>query len=346
MIDVARLAGVDVSLVSRVINEDPKLNILPTTRERILEAIRESGYRRNFQARGLRRQRAFTIGFLLPEVTNPIYGPIVSGAVSRADARGYLVVLGSTAGHNVAEPSFEDLLGEKRVDGLLIASGELSDARMRELRLEAAPIVFVNRRIPGTVGSVTVDDAAGSALATQALVDLGHRRLAHLAGATDIDTAARRREGFVSAVTGAGLTDWVIEVAGDDAQGGFDAASRLIDQAPTTTGIIAMNSLVATGAVRALGLHGLRVPDDVSVVSVNDHPLAEFITPTLSCVRMPLERMGATSVDSLLARIDGGAAEDTMVTGDMTLCLRESAGPPPAAQRSSRPRRRTARIPG
>jgi LacI family transcriptional regulator len=326
--DVAAIAEVDVSLVSRVVNRDPSLSILPTTRARIEAAIEQTGYRPNVQARGLRTQRTFTMGFLLPEVWSPIYDPIVIAAMRRAAESGYLVVLGSSIEAQFSDHGFESLLLDRRVDGLLVASGELSDAGVQAIAAGGAPVVFVNRRVPGLVGSAVVDDAAGAALATNPLIALGHRRLAHLGGPTGVDTASRRREGFLDAASRAGLPATLLEIAGYDAEGGRAAAAKVLDRDRSITGIVAANMNVGIGALRAIADAGLRVPEDVSVVSIHDHPLAEYLSPSLTCVQLPLAALGAAAVDLVLAGVRGEALRDVMVKGEIELIPRESTAPP------------------
>jgi LacI family transcriptional regulator len=326
--DVAAIAEVDVSLVSRVVNRDPSLSILPTTRARIEAALEQTGYRPNVQARGLRTQRTFTLGFLLPEVWSPIYDPIVIASMRRAAEHGYLVVLGSALEAQLSDRAFEMLLAERRVDGLIVASGELSEAGIQAVATGGAPLVFVNRRVPGIVGSVVVDDAAGASLATRHLIELGHRRLAHLGGPTGIDTASRRRDGFLDAVSRAGVPAPLVEIAGYDAEGGRAAAARVLERDPSVTGLVAANMNVGIGALRAISDAGLRCPGDVSVVAIHDHPLAAYLAPSLSCVALPLEALGRAAVDLGLARVRGEALSDRMVEGEIRLIARESSAPP------------------
>jgi len=335
MKDVARIASVDVSLVSRVVNGDPKLSIRPATRARIVEALEKTRYTPNIQARGLRTARSFTIGFLLPELTNPVYGPIVAGAMKRAMERDYLIVLGASPAPTVTARSLEVMLAERRVDGLLIASGALSDAGLRALGHPESPIVFVNRRVPDVSSSVVVDDAAGAALATQHLIGLGHRNLAHLGGSIGVDTATRRKDGFLAAVEAAGLSRSHVESAGYDAPSGFLAASSVLERDPEVTGMVAGNPDVAIGAIRAISSRGLSVPGDVSVIAIHDHPLSEFLRPALTCVRLPLAMLGAAAVDLLLGRLAGDRPRDEMVEGDLVLIARESTAAPPLGSRAT-----------
>jgi LacI family transcriptional regulator len=328
--DVAGIAKVDISLVSRVVNRDASLSILPATRARIEAAIQQTGYFPNVQARGLRTQRTFTIGFLLPETWGPVYDPIVIAAMRRAAEQGYLIVIGSSLEAQFSDRPFERLLLERRVDGLMVASGELSDSGLGAANPGGAPILFVNRRVPGAIGSAVVDDAAGAALATNHLVELGHRRLAHLGGPTGVDTASRRREGFLDAASRAGLSATVVEIAGYDAEGGRLAMARILERDSAMTGIVAANMNVAIGAVRAVAEAGLGVPRDVSIVAIHDHPLAAYLSPALTCVRLPLADLGRAAVDMLLARVGGEPLSDVMVTGEVELVRRESTAPPAA----------------
>ena len=164
--DVAALADVDPSVVSRVLNDNPRLSITPETRARVVAAIKELDYRPNVMARGLRLSRTWTIGLVLPDLTNPVYGQMVKGAQIRAQGAGYAVVVGSPLNAHSIEPSFARLLEEGRFDGLLVASAMLDGDDIRELASGAPPVVIVNRRVDGVEASVILDDAAGSSLAT------------------------------------------------------------------------------------------------------------------------------------------------------------------------------------
>jgi LacI family transcriptional regulator len=178
------------------------------------------------------------------------------------------------------------------------------------------------------VGSAVVDDAAGAALATNHLIALGHRKIAHLGGPTGVDTASRRREGFLDAASRAGLPATLVEIAGYDAEGGRAAAAKILERDRSVTGIVAANMNVGIGALRAISDAGLRVPQDISVVSIHDHPLAEYLSPSLSCVALPLAALGSAAVDLVLAGVHGEALRDVMVTGDIDLIPRESTAQP------------------
>ena len=331
--DVAALADVDPSVVSRVLNDNPRLSITPETRARVVAAIKELDYRPNVMARGLRLSRTWTIGLVLPDLTNPVYGQMVKGAQIRAQGAGYAVVVGSPLNAHSIEPSFARLLEEGRFDGLLVASAMLDGDDIRELATGAPPVVIVNRRVDGVEASVILDDAAGSSLATGHLLGLGHERLAHIGGPADVDTSVRRREGFERAAARDRAAQTVVVAgAGYDAESGYEATMRLFRGELEITGIFAANVMIAIGAIRAAEELGKAIPGDMSIVALHDFQLAAFTQPPLTTVAMPLEELGAAAVDVLLARIEGGSGESRVITTPPALILRKSTGPPPRAR--------------
>ena len=327
--DVAAFAKVDPSVVSRVVNNDPRLSIAPETRARVLDGIETLGYRPNVIARGLRLARTWTIGFVLPDLQNPVYAQIVEGAQRRAQDAGYAMVIGSPLERQTIDDSFARLLQQGRFDGLLVASASLDDREIRTLAALPAPVVIVNRRVEGIRSSVIVDDASGSRLATEHLLDLGHKRLGHISGPLDVDTSLRRKEGFQAAVAKRRIRrSAVVAGVGYDARAGFNAARQLLAERPDITGIFAANVMIAIGVLRAAGECARRVPDDLSVIALHDFPLAEFLQPPLSTVSMPLAELGAAAVDLLLERLDGGLGARRTLLTPPTLIVRSSTGPP------------------
>jgi LacI family transcriptional regulator len=328
--DVAALAEVDPSVVSRVLSNDPRLTIAPETRQRVLDAIKRLEYRPNMQARGLRLKRTWTIGFVVPDLGNPVYVQIVQGAQIRADESGYALAIGSPIDGQSIDLTFARLLEERRFDGLLVASGLVDDSKIVALTSGGAPVVVVNRQVSGIESSVILDDAAGAEIATNHLLDLGHTRIAHIGGPKDVDTSIRRSQGFRAAAEARGITDYsIVDATGYPVQAGYEAAMQLLNSPGKITGIFAANVMLALGAIRAARVQGCRVPDDLSVVALHDFPLAEFIEPPLTTVAMPLRELGARSVDMLVARIDGAIGEGTMLTTPPKLVVRASSAPPP-----------------
>ncbi len=273
--------------------------------------------------------RTWTIGFLLPDLTNPAYGPLVDGARATAEAAGYVIVLGGARDGTAAESSFARLLSRGRVDGLIIASATVHDDFFRDLAGGPSPIVVVNRQVDGIDSCVILEDAWGGRLATEHLVELGHRRIAHVAGPPDIDTTVRRLDGFRSVVAQhpGTVEAVVVHASAWDAAAGYRATRRLLADAPATTAIYAVNVMIAIGVMRALQESGRRIPEDVSVIGFHDYPLAEYLQPPLTTISMPFREAGSVAMELLLARLAGGVPAGRVIDTPPRLVLRQSTAP-------------------
>lgn len=321
--DVAKLARVDVSLVSRVLNDHPKASASPTTRERILAAASSLGYRPNVVARGLRMARTWTLGLLLPNLSNPMYAEVARAAEHRAQERGFGLVFGTHA--EGEEATFDRLLKEGRVDGLLVASGVLGDGFLRRFANEAhGPVVMVNRRVRGVHPTVTMDDAGGAALALQHFVDLGHAHIAGIFGPGAIDTIRRRRSGFIAAGERAGIETVVIDAAGLDQTVGIDAAAEIFEAYPRVTAIFASTFAIGMGVILTARRLGVRIPGDISLVALHDSDLADYLSPALTTIALPVGEMAHEAVDVLVSLIDGAKPSSVVVKTPPRLKLRES----------------------
>jgi len=328
--DVAQAAGVGTSIVSRVLNGDATLSIRPETRERILTAARDLNYRPNAFARGLKLARTMTLGLVIPNLAYPVNAEIIRGAERRAAAAGYVVLLADSEEFSEAGEAFERLLRERRVDGLLIASASTDEAVVRTLARAGLPFVLVNRRV-GRVGpSVTVDDVGGMKIGVEHLISLGHRRIAYIGGPSDADTARRRLAGFRVAVRGARLRAPAARVAEApfDEEGGFRAMVELLERRPRPTAVAVWSLAAAVGALAAARERGVHVPGDLSIVAFHDAPMASYLDPPLTTVRMPLREMAERGVECLLALIDGEEVQSTVIGAPPLLIERASTRPP------------------
>lgn len=323
--DVAAAAGVDASVASRVLNRDSRLSIRPETRLRVLDVAARMNYRPNRAARALKTARTMAVGMLVPDLGNPAFAVIALGAERRAASAGYALF--------VSRGSFPESLFQLqgRVDGVLVAAAT-SDAAYRRALLGDLPAVLVNRKEPGDLASVIVDDEAGAALAVGYLAELGHRRIAHVAGPQNADTARRRLRGYRAALQASGIDvqpEWIAEAAFDEAAGHL-AATRLLRLRPRPTALFAANIRIAIGTLSAVRRAGLRIPDEVAVVGFDDTPLAAHLGPPLTTVRMPLEELGSIAVETLFEEMSGKRAESVTVTISPELVVRASSGPPAA----------------
>ncbi len=336
LVDVARLSGVTKSAASRVLNNDPTLNVRAETRERIWEAARELGYKPHAGARALAGAQARALALLIPDLTNPVYSRIVRGAYRQARACGYVVLLAEDTDDQSADESFADLVESGRVDGLLIASARPTHTLLSSPRLSSIPHVFVNREVPGSGRNVGMDLEAASRCAVDHLHDLGHRRIGHISGPSGLEPARARADGFLSRAAALGLEHTPVECSEFSEAGGVDAADRLLRASRDVTAIYTSTLPQAVGAMHAIRKHGLRIPDDVSIIAYDDLPLADFLDPPLTTVAMPLVDLGAAAIDAVLAQLHGGDPTDVRVPTSPRVVIRQSTGVPSASMDDTR----------
>ncbi|MDT5151908.1 MAG: LacI family transcriptional regulator [Mycobacterium sp.] len=315
---VATAAGVDVSLVSRVLRGQTA-GERAETRERILYHASNLGYRPNTVARSLRTATAGAYGLVVPDFNNPVYGSIIAGAERAAAASNSVILVGSGAGWKTED--WYNALASGRVDGLLVMGGE---APPEIVRL-GVPYLFVNRAAGGMRRTLTLDDGQASRLAVRHLIDQGHTRIAHIGGPVKADTAERRLSGYREALKDAGLTaDSVLVVRGQYTPGGgARALGTLLRRTSDFTAILVANVTAAIGVLSALAHHGIEVPRDVSVVAIHDADIAAYAQPALTTVRMPLQRLGARAIELLREREPDEPIEEVL-DRPIQLVVRES----------------------
>lgn len=323
--DVASRARVDRSVVSRVVSGSERLSIRPDTRERVLQAIRELGYRPNSIARSLRTAKAATFGLLIPDFANPVYASIIKGAEAAAAARSCLLLTGSTSEDHFRTKGFLNALVD-RVDGLLIAGDQTIRQAKDQLEALHLPWLMLNRRSPESERYLILDDERAAEMAVSYLAQLGHQRIGHIAGPEWADTATRRKEGYLRGLQHSQLHTVLIETSDYTSAGGYSAMTRLLSGAAPTAVFVA-NVASAIGAMSAVKQMGLRIPGDVSVVAVHDLPLAAYLDPPLTTVRMPLEELGRRGVE-LLATLGSDQPITEVLQGAIELVVRGSAAPP------------------
>jgi LacI family transcriptional regulator len=333
--DVARAASVHASTVSRVLNGRAELSLLPETRERVVAAANRLGYRPSALARSLRLRRTFTLGMLVPDITNPFFPPIIKGAEDTAHARGYNLILCNTMDSSEREATYLRVMRERQVDGLLIASSFMADSTIAELRREKFPYVLLNRAPRGGDDlAVLPDNRKGTAAAVDHLVGLGHRHIGLVAGPQTTMTGQERLTTARTALRRHRLPadDGVVAIAESySVEAGFRAARRLLLGETPPTAIFAANDLIALGTLRAAREAGLGVPKDLSIVGFNDIPQADLFDPPLTTVHVPQLEMGATAATLLIAQLEGESFERRRVVLDAVLVIRGSTAPARAA---------------
>ena len=328
--DVAEAAGVHVATASRALDDRRSTMVRPETVDRVRKAAADLGYRVNRMARGLKMNRSFTIGMLIPDITNPFFPPIVRGAEDALGEAGYTLVLSNTDNDETKERRHLAGMLELQVDGLLLAMARRRDPLVEELRAGPTPVVLVNRTIDrGGVSAVIPDDQAGMTIAVEHLHQLGHRRIGHVAGPSDTSTGARRAAGFAAAMSLLGLSSTRIAQASAFGEvAGREAARQLFAKRSRPTAIVAANDLIALGVIEAGEEAGLRCPADFSVVGFNDMPFVDRFRPALTTVRIPEYEIGRRAARLLQGRIEQpGLKPETILIAPEPV-VRESTAPP------------------
>jgi LacI family transcriptional regulator len=327
--DVARLARVHPGTVSRTLNPATRSLVNDATAARVVEAAQALDYRPNPIARGLKTNRSFTVGVVIPDLTNPLFPPIVRGIEERLGDAGYTSLIANT--DNAAERERMDFeaMRARQVDGFITATARLDHELLSEIADSGQPIVLVNRRVEdGALPAVAADDHRGARLAVEHLAGLGHRAIAHLGGPQNLSTGRQRHLGFRTAMKAVGPAPRArvrFAKAFTEAEGAR-LCRALLDAPGEVTAIVAANDLLALGCYDVLAERGLRCPQDVSVVGFNDMPFADRFNPPLTTVRIPHREMGAAAAEVLLELMAEPQTPPRQILLPATLIVRGSTG--------------------
>ena len=302
--EVADVAGVHPGTASRALNAETRPLVNEETAQRVLRAAGELGYRPNPIARGLKTNRSFTVGVLIPDLMNPLFPPIVRGIQDRLEEAGYTPLIANTENDPERERIDFERLRARQVDGFITATARRDDDLLTQVAAIGTPVVLVNRRLEQAVlPSVVGDDRAGMRLTIEHLADLGHRRIAYLAGPQQVSTGYLRYEGFLEAMRDRGLDPDPELIRFGDAfteVEGMRLCSELLDGGEPPTAIAAGNDLVALGCYDVFDERGIRCPEEISVVGFNDMPCAGRFDPPLTTVRLPHYDIGACAAELLI----------------------------------------------
>jgi len=328
--DVAALAGVSRTTVSFVLN-GRDVAITPATRERVLDAARTLGYHPHGPARQLAGGQSNTVALVLRQTREQVAGDALlaetlRGLTIAARSRGYRVLVESFL---PGDDGYAELVGSRRTDGLVVSGPRTDDRHLLELVRAGFPLVLQGALSGLDVPSVDVDNAAGARLAVEHLLALGHRRIGCITNAPLAYTAARERlEGYRAALRTVGIEPdpaWVEEAA-FDAPSGRRAMRTLLARADVEAVFVA-SDVVAFGAIDAVRAAGRRIPDDLSIVGFDDIPLAAFLEPPLTTVRLPAYELGHAAGLALLDRISRATVPARTLL-PTELVVRASTGPP------------------
>ncbi|HEY2674151.1 MAG TPA: LacI family DNA-binding transcriptional regulator [Rugosimonospora sp.] len=332
--DVAQLAGVHPATASRALNPQTRPLVNADTARKVLRAADSIGYQPNPIARSLKTARTATIGVVIPDLTNPLFPPIVRGIEDVLTPAGYNSWIVNTDNDPQREETQVESLRSRQVEGLIIATARRDHPLLVRLHRQSVKMVLVNRRVEGLeLPAVTADDDLGVGMAVAHLARLGHRRIAHLAGPRSTSTGAARARAFRHAVRDLGLVDdpaLTVECDYWSEAHGAQALRGLLDSGTGFTGIVAGNDLIALGCYDVFTERGMTCPDDVSVVGFNDMPFLDKMRPPLTTVSVPHYEIGIETARLLLDTIAEPDRPPRAVLLAPSLVVRASTAEPAA----------------
>jgi LacI family transcriptional regulator len=329
MREVAELADVAISSVSRVLSGHP--DVSADMRERVLAAVDELEYEPDFLAQSLRRGATLSVGYVVGDISNPLIATITSGAESVLRSAGYSMLLMNSENDPELDAAHIRFFQARRVDGMILSlASERRPETLDVLAQVDVPIIMIDRDVPAELGASIVrnDHRAGMRTALAHLMDLGHRRVALITGALDLWPVRERIAGMAETVAARGIPDETISLVGSlSAEHGEKSTEQLLAMYPRPTAIVAGGNQVLAGCVRALVRHGIRVPDDISLVTCDEVDLSELHSPPIASVARDTLLLGRTAAELLLERL--GGAEPRTVLLPTTFTPRPSCGPVP-----------------
>lgn len=306
--DVARAAGVSASTVSRILNGSAR--VADDKRAAVEAAIRQLRFRPDHAARSLKTGTTMTVGVLVQDVESPFFARLLHGIESSLQGTGYVPMMVSGHWDPVQEEERVRLLMDRRIDGLVVLAGRLSDARLTEFARHQPTVVLGRKLTARNLHATWFDQVEAGRLATRHLLEAGHQRIAHIAGPEENPDARDRHRGYLQAHKEFGLrADPALTVLGDFLEtGGLLAMNRLLDGRRPFTAVFASNDQTAFGARMAMHRRGIRVPEDISIVGVDDLPASSYVTPAQTTVRQPLFELGCYAA-AALRRLMGNDVE-------------------------------------
>jgi LacI family repressor for deo operon, udp, cdd, tsx, nupC, and nupG len=321
--DVAARAGVSHQTVSRVINGSDR--VLPSTLARVQEAIIELGYQPDASARSLARGQTFILACISPNLVDYTYASIVEAASSEARKLGYFLITVTAPDEHVFGTLVEELTGSRRTDGSIVVNPDL-DCRSRLVLTDATTVYIGLHSNCEGLHVVSMDDYQAGMLAVSHLIELNHSQIAQISGPVSMDSTRERQEGYRCALQNAGLRpDPDLSFSGDwNYESGYHAVRKLLGRGTTFSAIFAHNDKMGIGAIQALREAGIQIPQEVSIIGIDDTPISAYTDPSLTTVRQDMARIGAEAVRMLVQLIDNPEQPPEMVIIPVELVQRNS----------------------
>jgi len=328
--DVAKMAGVSRSTVSRVVNQHP--NVRNDVRERVLKIIQNTGYHPNVAARTLVSQRSWMIGLVLPRsvssfFADPYFPLLTQGIAQACNQHNYTLGLFLVSSVEDEEKIFPRVSRKGLLDGILVQSGQIGDQLIDRLVNSSIPLVIGGRPFHADeVSYIDVDNVKAANMAVSHLIQQGYKRIGTISGPANTTVGLDRKEGYLKALTEQELVvDKTLMCEAEFTEaGGYSAMQKLLAARPDA--IFAAADLIAIGAMRAVRDAGLRIPEEVAFVGFDDLPVAAIQNPPLTTIRQPIARLGIMAVGMLIDLIENGIHPPRRIILDTELVIRDSCG--------------------
>ncbi len=324
--DLAASVGVNVSTVSRALNPETRKMITPEVVQKIVKAAEKMGYYPNRVAAALANNRSQTIGVLIPDLMNPVFPPILRGLQDTCDKAGYTLISANSDNKLENERTALRAMRERAVDGCIMATARRDDPLVEECINQKLPLVLINRTVDREgVNAIINDDAVGIRMAVDHLISLNHKHIAHIAGPQNTSTGFARHEEFLSRMHLKGMsTDLIANADAFSIEEGHRIFNELLAQGEKITAVVASNDLLALGCLDAMKEHGLRCPDDISVVGFNNIPFLDRMAPALTTIAIPHYEIGVQAASNLLEQIRNPKKEPFIMKLQPKLIVRGS----------------------
>jgi DNA-binding LacI/PurR family transcriptional regulator len=323
--DVAREAGVSIATVSNAINGKGKIS--KKRRDEIFKIMEQLQYQPSVIAAALTGKKTFTIGLLLPDISNPFFAEIARAVEDQGRHRGYSVIICSTDNQDERAERYLALLEQKSVDGIIIGTGIENTEILSRLLAKSIPVAMIAREVSSeSVHTVVVDDIIGGAYAAKHLLELGHASFAILSESSKVSSSRERVRGFKQALKEQGLSfsEENLKICDYKMEDGKRKALGLFQQANRPTALFCCNDMLAVGALQAAKELGIRIPRDLSIVSFDNTILASVTDPPLTSVAQPMEHMGKLVVDLLIQELEQEQMVKQRIVLRPELVVRES----------------------
>jgi LacI family transcriptional regulator, galactose operon repressor len=326
IVDVAEVVGVHHSTVSRALSPEKRDRISPSVVKKVEKAAKKLGYYPNMAASSLKRNRSFVVGVLVPDLTNPLFPPIIRGIQDTAEAQGYTVITANTDDEEDKEVRALQMMQSRTIEGVVIATARRDDPTVEQCIKDDIPFVLVNRTVDREgVNAVILDEDFGIRSILDHLIRLKHTRIAHVAGPKHTSTGFHRAKAFTDYLRIQGLEADLVEFANKfTVEEGRRAFKQLLRKDNSFTAVVGGNDLLALGCMDAMQEVGLLVPDNISVTGYDNMHFLDRMSPALTTVSVPKYEMGSQAMKTLLDIVSGGSKAPVVMRMQPSLLVRNS----------------------